>query len=315
MKKIISLIIALMMVASMSLVLTACGEKESSPETVTDYTYELGEDVPNYTLKGEWIPVEEAESEYYTALGTYTYAGDVADLDGIKTVGVYEMEKRDATLAEVAEAILKFDAPEQAEDIQIVESDKWEEEGDYHFAHFTAFDEETFGEPMYCSSYIFESGDKIIQYCYWAVTEKVVIDDVLSMYMPYNFEKEECDVPELEDTYLVGYESPTEEFANVGFFKWDGEESVKDYIDKYRESYDLIDAAEYKTALGESGKEYDCAYVKFKENLGDDSYLNVDYITKIGDTFFEINFFQDADEEEYQISSYGAMLWALTETE
>ena len=35
----------------------------------------------------------------------------------------------------------------------------------------------------------------------------------------------------------------------------------------------------------------------------------------IGDTFFEINFFQDADEEEYQISTYGAMLWALTETE
>ena len=40
--------------------------------------------------------------------------------------------------------------------------------------------------------------------------------------MPYNFEKEECDVPE------------------------------------------------YKTALGESGTEYDCAYVKFKENLGAD---------------------------------------------
>ena len=313
MKKIISMILALTMVAGMSLVLSACGEKEITSETVTDYTYELGEGVPNYTLEGEWIPVEEAESDEYTALGTYTYAGDVADLDGIKTVGVYEMEKN-APLLESAKAILEYDSPEQAEDIQIVESDKWEEEGDYHFAHFTTFDEETYGEPMYCSSYIFDAGDKIIQYCYWAVTEKVVIDDVLSMYMPYNFEMKECDIPELEDTYLVGYESPTEEFANVGFFKWEGEESVHDYIDKYRESYDLVDSAEYKTALGESGTEYDCAYVKFKEKTGDESFLNVDYITKIGDTFFEINFFQDADEEEYQVSTYGAMLWALTET-
>ena len=293
---------------------TEAPEEPVFPETLTDEDLTVIEGIPAIRFDGSWKKVDAEDGEDYKLMALYVNQ----DPDAVHVAFNLCCWEKTGTLMEEAEESRKEDYPKQ-EDLTLFEDNCWEEEGDFHYVYYCAFNETSFEDYTYCQACFFEVGDTIYELDYFTATEAINFGDTaLQFFAPKGTEEWELDDTDIENGCVasrlctVNY-GVCNEFCDFDLYVFDkGEDTIETMTQWFYDNKDNVISAEPYTFTSRLGNEYEGVYVIYEDTYDGVKYYNATALELIGDQFIAVDCCNPLEGmDEYTMVSASAMSYAI----
>lgn len=269
---------------------------ESSLNIVDSINVELGENLPTIKLDEKAIKIELSEQDLANSLIDAYQTADTNTL-----LFIYKFPSSGHSLKEAVDAQIDVYYPEQ----ELVGGvfNNWEEEGDYEYGYYMAFDNSSYSTPYFVQTFILKDGEDFVQVDYWDEATKFDIDDSLYIYLPTNLMKSQTiSSSDSNDTFFKAVDSGLDEMPSLLFRKWEKKNSsYDDLIKEYSEKYEIIDNEVYPYLDGEN------LYLEYK----DDANKYYSFVSYSNNYFYSFDFSVDAIDGKYNAYAIPALIYTV----
>ena len=313
-KKVLSILLVITMIFELCACQnTAKEEGPVFPETLTDEEITIDEGVPTIPFNGKWKKVEDPDGEDYVSLALYVNEGSAMPH---KAIGIYTWEKDEPSLMDETISSKEADYPNQKE-LDIYESDYWNEKGDFKYTYYCAFDDTTFDEYTYCQAFFFESGNTIYEIDYYMPTEAFDFGDTgIKFYGPKVTEEYEDPIEDCDASRNATYrytEGNVLEFCGFDLYTFDkGEDTLETITQWFYDTKDKVISVEPYTFTSRLGNQYEGIYVTYEDTYNGVKYYNATAVELIGDKFIVVDCNTPLEGMDmYTMVSASAMSYAI----
>ncbi len=278
MKKFLVVLLALVMIFT----LAACGNEKGNEDlgVYTNYTVDLGDNIPSVLLEGVFTAGELVDGVDYETVYNFVNVDEDANM---LAFAVYKW-KSEKSLLEDAQSSANEDYANQ-DYLSVIEYDEWYSKGDYNYVYYAAADRNKYKDKIvYSQHYFFQDGEDIVELEYTMNSYEVPVMDGVTFFAPAVCKPMQLSNTEISNFAISKGYDYEEDFPGYVLYYTDNEFglTVKDMANAVIADCACTEFEEYEFTSPETGKKYSAIYA---EHLNDVD--GVDYA--VGEYFLDIN--------------------------